>query len=273
MSMGKIVALMAATSAVAFTAATIGTKVVISKLNLKNKKNSIDLGEVTQSQKCGSEQSGGQTDRSSVSGAGNSPHEKYENGKIVDFKGFTDDVLYAMIDTFEKKMPYSEGHSKRVADISKAIGVKMGYKDLDGLYYAALLHDIGKIYMAGELLNKSKLSMTESEKELWHNHPKTGASIVKSISEISDYAEDIKHHHERFDGSGYPDGLVGEDIPLGSRIIAVADAYEAMSSERPGREAYPREYIISELSKCSGKQFDPAVAKAMMAVIADIETK
>ncbi len=127
--------------------------------------------------------------------------------------------------------------------------------------------------MAGELLNKSKLSMTEAEKELWHNHPKTGASIVKSISEISDYAEDIKHHHERFDGSGYPDGLVGEDIPLGSRIIAVADAYEAMSSERPGREAYPREYIISELSKCSGKQFDPAVAKAMMAVIADIETK
>ncbi|HIV85388.1 MAG TPA: HD domain-containing protein [Candidatus Monoglobus merdigallinarum] len=191
----------------------------------------------------------------------------------VDFKEFSDEILTAMIDSFEKKTPYSGGHSRRVAEISRLIGEKLGFSDLNGLYYAALLHDVGKMYIPEELLNKSKFSMTDLEKEEWYNHPKTGAALVKGISGISRYAGSIKHHHERYDGSGYPDGLKGEDIPLASRIIAVADAYEAMSSERPGREAYPREYIMRELTKCSGNQFDPAVAKAMMAVIADIETQ
>ncbi len=195
-----------------------------------------------------------------------------ENKKTNEFDSnrFKDDVLYTIVDGFEKKTPYSRGHSKRVADISKALGEKLNIKDLDGLYYAALLHDVGKLFLPDEIISKSKLNMTESERTRWYDHPKSGAKFVKSINGLSEYAEAIEHHHERYDGSGYPDSLSGDEIPIFSRIIGVADAYEAMSSERSGREAYPREYIIREFNKCSGKQFDPLIVKAMMSVIADI---
>lgn len=185
-------------------------------------------------------------------------------------RSLTDDAMFAMIDTFERKMPYSGGHSRRVAVISRRIGEKIGIKDLDGLYYAALLHDVGKVYMSDKLLNKSKLSMTPEEREEWNAHPIAGAEFISSVPELKRYAGAVKHHHERYDGSGYPDAMAGDSIPIFSRIIGVADAYEAMSSERPGREAYPREYIMGEFNKCSGNQFDPKIVKAMMSVIADM---
>lgn len=185
-------------------------------------------------------------------------------------QSLTDDAIFAMIDSFERKIPYFSGHSRRVADISKRIGEKIGIKDLNGLYYAALLHDVGKVYIPDKLLNKSKLSMTLDERAEWNNHPVSGAQFISSIPELRRYANAVMHHHERYDGSGYPSALSAEDIPIFSRIIGVADAYEAMSSERSGREAYPREYIMSEFRKCSGNQFDPNIVRAIMSVIADM---
>lgn len=185
-------------------------------------------------------------------------------------QSLTDEAIFAMIDSFERKIPYFSGHSRRVADISKRIGEKIGIKDLNGLYYAALLHDVGKVYIPDKLLNKSKLSMTPEERAEWNNHPDLGAQFISSVPELRRYASAVKHHHERYDGSGYPNALSAEDIPIFSKIIGVADAYEAMSSERSGREAYPREYIMSEFRKCSGSQFDPNIVRAMMSVIADM---
>lgn len=252
------IAIIAATGITTFTAGIMGSKNIISKLYGKKAAAKI---------KTNPESSSKTDNHISKVDTGNSESSK-ENQFYS--KTFTDEILFATIDCFEKKMPYSRGHSKRVANISKALGEKLGVEDLDGLYYAALLHDIGKLFIPDELMTKSKLNMSESERLRWYDHPKLGAKFVKSIGSLSKYAGAIEHHHERYDGGGYPDNLLGDEIPLFSRIIGVADAYEAMSSERPGREAYPREYIMSEFSKCSGKQFDPKVVKAMMSVIADI---
>lgn len=278
MKMGKLIALMTVTSAAMYTVATVVPKIVVSKLDEKKNKKMIDITKVSKNQRSDDVSSHDfavshncaddtfvETSETEIKN-----HDKISS---VNHESLSRDVMFAMIDTYEKHVPYSSGHSKRVAEISRAIGEKMGFEDLDGLYYAALLHDAGKVYINQSLFSKAKLNMTEHEKQQWYSHPKFGADFVRTIPEISRYAEFVEHHHERYDGSGYPSGLKGEEIPLGSRIIAVADAYEAMSSERPNREPYPREYIISELNKCSGNQFDPKVARCMRAVIADIETQ
>lgn len=248
MKIKKLAAFAAAAGGAALVTAAAGTKVVVSRLkgsgsiSLNKGNDSINLNNVTEKQMAGAKPS----------------------SEIP-----AEEVILALVEIFEEKMPYAGGHSKRVAEIARAIGENMGFADLAGLYYAAMLHDIGKIYMDKKLLNKSKLSMTEEELSRWHNHPGASADIVRRIPRLAMYAEAVAHHHERFDGSGYPDGLKGEEIPIVARIIEVADAFEAMSNERPGREAYPREYIVAELTKCSGTQFDPHVVKATKKVIAD----
>ena len=123
---------------------------------------------------------------------------------------------------------------------------------------AAILHDIGKIMVPPEILNKPG-RLTEDEFEIIRKHPETGYQILKSVDEYSSFATDVLHHHERMDGKGYPEGLTGNDIPLVARIISVADAYEAMTASRPYQTPRSKDSAVEELLRCSGSQFDPEI--------------
>ncbi len=173
--------------------------------------------------------------------------------------------LAAAVDT---KDIYAKGHSNRVAEYSKKIAKRAGYTPArqDEIYFMGLLHDAGKIGIPDGILNKPG-KLDEEEFEIIKKHSLKGYAILKSIEENPKLAEVAKCHHERFDGAGYPSGLKGEDIPEEARIIAVADAYDAMSSDRSYRARLSKEEIIDELKNCSGGQFDPKFADIMIAII------
>ncbi len=163
---------------------------------------------------------------------------------------------------------YTQGHSERVTNIALCIGKKLGLREneLEILKTAGLLHDIGKIGVRDEIIKKrGKLNIPEFEEI--KEHPLIGNKILERVSFLQGVSTIIKHHHERYDGSGYPDGLKGEEIPFLSSILAVADAFDAMSSDRPYRKAMGLNYIIDELKRCSNTQFDPAVVYALLDVI------
>ena len=173
--------------------------------------------------------------------------------------------LAAAVDT---KDIYAKGHSNRVAEYSKMIAKRAGYTPArqDEIYIMGLLHDAGKIGIPDGVLNKPG-KLDEEEFEIIKKHSLKGYAILKNIEENPKLAEVAKCHHERFDGAGYPSGLKGEDIPEEARIIAVADAYDAMSSDRSYRARLSKEEIIDELKNCSGGQFDPKFADIMIAII------
>lgn len=173
--------------------------------------------------------------------------------------------LAAAVDT---KDIYAKGHSNRVAEYSKMIAKRARYTPArqDEIYIMGLLHDAGKIGIPDGVLNKPG-KLDEEEFEIIKKHSLKGYAILKSIEENPKLAEVAKCHHERFDGAGYPSGLKGEDIPEEARIIAVADAYDAMSSDRSYRARLSKEEIIDELKNCSGGQFDPKFADIMIAII------
>jgi putative nucleotidyltransferase with HDIG domain len=164
--------------------------------------------------------------------------------------------------------PYTLGHSRRVTQYSERIARQMGLseKEVEKISHAATLHDIGKIGMRIESLNK-KGNLTEEEKKMFRSHPKKGCTILEPISFLQTLIPIIYHHHERYDGLGYPDGKAGEEIPLEARILAVADSYDAMTSTRAYRGAMSREEAIQELKKNAGTQFDPGVVEAFMKVL------
>lgn len=168
----------------------------------------------------------------------------------------------------DAKDKYTRGHSIRVAFYTKKIAEKMDFDkdDLYNIYYIALLHDIGKINIPDSILNKPA-ELTDKEMDVVKTHTTNGASILKDFNSVPCIIEGAKYHHERYDGSGYPEGLSGDKIPLVARIIGVADAFDAMNSDRCYRGAYPLDKIISELKEGSGKQFDPEVVKIMLELI------
>jgi len=141
--------------------------------------------------------------------------------------------------------------------------MELGQPKIDRLVSAAVMHDIGKIAVRGEVLEK-KGQLDESEWEEVKRHPDVGYSILGSANEYNLLAEIVLAHHERWDGKGYPRGLKEEEIPLLSRVIAVAEAYDAMVSESSYREAMSREEAVAELRRCAGTQFDPAVVEALV---------
>lgn len=177
-------------------------------------------------------------------------------------------VVQALAYTIDAKDSYTNGHSTRVAKYSVMLARKMGYtgEKLEQLQYAAILHDIGKIGVPIEIINKTS-KLTDEEYAIIKTHPEIGENILKEITEIPDIAIGARWHHERYDGKGYPDGLQGENIPELARIIGVADAYDAMTSQRSYRDILPQEVVMAEIEKGKATQFDPEIAELMIELI------
>ena len=177
-------------------------------------------------------------------------------------------IIRALSYTIDAKDRYTSGHSQRVADYSLAIAKRMGKSEADQkiIYYAGLLHDVGKIRVSEEVINKAG-KLTEEEFNQIRIHPVSGYHILKDIHEDIRIAYGAKYHHERYDGKGYPNALEGENIPEIARIIGVADAYDAMASNRSYRDALPQEIVRSEIEKGKGKQFDARIADIMLQMI------
>jgi GAF domain-containing protein len=177
-------------------------------------------------------------------------------------------TVKALAKAIEVKDPYTHGHSERVTEYALMIAEAMELEDRDKqkLKYAATLHDIGKIGIAGKVLNKAG-ALTEEEYMHVKTHPLLGDSIIEPVEFLQGPRPIILHHHERFDGKGYPDGLKGTDIPLCARILAVADAFEAMRSDRPYRKALTLEEAREELIKNAGSPFDPEVVRIFLDIL------
>ncbi len=170
------------------------------------------------------------------------------------------DSVKVLAEAIDAKDPYTRGHSDRVTKMSLKIAFQFGFTEdrLENLEYGALLHDIGKIGIKDEVLQKPS-ALNSEEYQYIQGHPLIGIKIVEGLDFFKDKILVIRHHHEHFDGSGYPDGLMGEAIPLEARIVAVPDAFDAMTSARPHRGMMPLQNVLVELEKCKGTQFDPRV--------------
>ena len=179
----------------------------------------------------------------------------------------------ALVNAIDKKDEYTHGHSARVAEYSRKIAEYAGKTptECDEIYYAALLHDVGKIGIDESIINKDG-KLTDEEYEIIKQHPAMGAQILQSITEYPFISIGAHFHHERYDGKGYPLGLKGEDIPEIARIIAVADAYDAMTSKRSYRNSIPQEKVREEFIEGVGSQFDPIFANIMIHLI-DLDTE
>jgi diguanylate cyclase (GGDEF)-like protein len=174
----------------------------------------------------------------------------------------------ALARAVDAKDSYTRSHCQTVSQLCGLIGAELGFDSagLTRLRLAGLLHDVGKIGVPDEILNKPA-KLTEDEYEQMKRHSLLGYDIVEA-ADMAVEARWVRHHHERFDGGGYPDGLAGEEIPLESRVILVADAFEAMTSDRPYRQAPGQSFAIVELGRNAGTQFDPAVVEALTCVLA-----
>jgi response regulator RpfG family c-di-GMP phosphodiesterase len=177
-------------------------------------------------------------------------------------------ILQVMAKVLEAKDPYTKFHSENVAKHARQIARKLGYSGerLELIQVAGILHDFGKIGITEGVLNKPG-TLTEPEYQAVRRHPLIASTILEPIQELATIIKDIRHHHERYDGRGYPDGLSGEDIPLGARILCVADSYDAMTSARPYHESRSEEEAREELRRCSGSQFDPRVVETLIEVL------
>lgn len=170
--------------------------------------------------------------------------------------------------TVEAKDAYTRGHSDRVSEYSVLIGKYMGLseEDLKTLRIGGLFHDVGKIGVPDSILLKTE-KLTDDEYSEIKNHPTIGAHILSTATIFQDLIPIVKHHHEKYDGTGYPSKLRGEDIPFMARIAAIADTFDAMTSKRTYRNALPLDVVISEIERCKGTQFDPKIADVFLDIL------
>ena len=175
------------------------------------------------------------------------------------------ETVIALSMAVDEKDVYTRGHSRRVMEYAMLAGsfLTLTPEEAESLEFASALHDIGKLPISVEILNKPG-SLSPEEWRVIHEHPVQGAAIIQGIPFLEEAAEYIRTHHERYDGEGYPDRLSGEDIPLGGRVIAVADAFDTMTTDRAYRTALSVDYAIRELKRCSGSQFCPVAVKAFI---------
>ena len=178
------------------------------------------------------------------------------------------DTVRSLIGAIEAKDPYTRGHSERVAGYASQLGQRLGLStsELDSLVQAALLHDVGKLAMSGAVLVKPS-HLSSDEMKGMRLHPEVGSAMVARIPPLAGLASSIMYHHEWVDGSGYPNGLQGESIPRQARILAVADAYDAMTTSRAYRSALDGTDAIDELVRGSGTQFDPVMAELFVDIV------
>jgi putative two-component system response regulator len=178
------------------------------------------------------------------------------------------ETVKALAKALDAKDSYTRSHSDNVTKYSKAIAEEIGLSDeeIKDIQMAAQLHDLGKIGISDSILNKQE-KLTEEEWEVIKHHSIRSAQILEPLESLDGVVDMVKEHHEKINGSGYPDGKKGIQIRLGARILAVADAYDAMTSERPYRKAFPKEKAVSELKKCKGTHFDPDIVEAFLRVL------
>ncbi|MBE0635471.1 HD-GYP domain-containing protein [Candidatus Bipolaricaulota bacterium] len=176
--------------------------------------------------------------------------------------------IMALARSVEEKDQQTEGHCSRLERLATLTGERLGLpgKQLIALSYGAYLHDIGKVMVADEILGKTS-ALSDTEWEEMQRHPDHGAEMLSKKQFLSGAAEVVRAHHERFDGDGYPRGLSGDEIPIGARVVAVVDTYDAIVSARPYKKALAKEEAIQELEKNAGTQFDPRVVKAFLDVV------
>jgi len=177
-------------------------------------------------------------------------------------------VLKLLIKIVEEIDPYTKGHSLKVYRyvVKLARKLHLSKKESEIIGRAALLHDIGKIVVDKKILNK-KGKLTKQEFAVIKTHPLVGVEIVKEVEHLAASCPHILYHHSKFNGEGYPKHRLGRDIPIGARIIAIADSYDAMTSDRPYRKAFDKEYAIKELKRCSGKQYDPRIVNIFLEIL------
>jgi putative nucleotidyltransferase with HDIG domain len=175
------------------------------------------------------------------------------------------DSLIAMLQLHEKD---GRGHATRVARLAIALADELGIGDgeIEELEYGAMLHDVGKIDMPAEILCKPA-PLNEAEWDVMRTHPQVGYDLVRKLPQFGRAAEIVLAHHEAFDGGGYPHGLKGDDIPIGARILTIADSYDSMTHPHTQRPAMPAEMAVREIERCSGSQFDPHAAAALGRVL------
>ena len=183
-------------------------------------------------------------------------------------------TIKAITSAIDAKDKYTRGHSKRVTDLSLAMGKQLGFtaERLSVLECASLFHDVGKIGIEDAILNKAS-KLTEAEYSIIKRHPQIGVDIIKDVDYLRPIIPIIRHDHERYNGSGYPDGLVGESIPVEARVISVADFYDAITTNRPYRKGLDHEDAVREIIARSGTEFDPKIVDTFLECIEDFTKK
>jgi putative two-component system response regulator len=201
--------------------------------------------------------------------SGSDPEQELAPSQTVEF-------LEVLAETIETKDRFMRGHARRVAFYAGLIADRLDIseEDRENVRIAAFLHDLGKVGVPTDLLLRAG-ALDKAERTLVEQHPEIGARLIAPLNVAPSTSLAIRHHHEWWDGSGYPDGLAGEEIPLTARIISVADAFDAMSCDRPYRQALGRDVVVGELERFGGTQFDPEIAKVfleiMVAGVADVD--
>lgn len=182
------------------------------------------------------------------------------------------ETALTLSEALECRDTYTGGHTRRVRDYSMAIGTRLGLSstDLENLNLASILHDIGKIGVDDAILRK-QAPLDKDEFTKMMQHTCIGAEILQFVKSMATVVPGVRNHHEKFDGTGYPDALKGENIPYVARIIAVADTYDAMTTDRPYRKALTTEMAIAELERCSGTQFDPDITAVFATLVEEME--
>lgn len=173
------------------------------------------------------------------------------------------DTIRAVANSVEARDAYTRGHSNRVAEISKIIAAEMGWgrRDLEMIDWGGVLHDLGKVGISDSILNKPG-KLTDEEFAIMKSHPSIGGQIIGGIAFLEPLMPYIAQHHERYDGRGYPAGFKGEEIAIQGRLLAIADTYDAMTSDRPYRKGLAAQIAYDEILKCTGSQFDPVLVRA-----------